>query len=153
MEIGTIMKYILIAVLILAGYYVVSQTAAIKRREGFSLSSVAASSSGDTPAVAAKKSSEVLADTATSMVGFLQIGDNRSSYETALEVADAWTQGKIVASMNALSAQMNADSKDQTAMLSPPSDKTVALMNSLITMTNFQTTVVPAAFKYLDGTS
>jgi hypothetical protein len=148
MEIGTIMKYILIAVLILAGYYVVSQTAAIKRREGFSLSSV---SSGDTPAVAAKKSSEVLADTATSMVGFLQIGDNRSSYETALEVADAWTQGKIVASMNALSAQMIADSKDQSAMMSPPSDKTVALMNSLITLTNFQTTVVPAAFKYLDG--
>jgi hypothetical protein len=151
MEIGTIMKYILIAVLILAGYYVVSQTAAIKRREGFSLSSVSSSSSADTPAVAAKKSSEVLADTATSMVGFLQIGDNRSSYETALEVADAWTQGKIVASMNALSAQMIADSKDQSAMMSPPSDKTVALMNSLITLTNFQTTVVPAAFKYLDG--
>jgi hypothetical protein len=150
MEIGTIMKYILIAVLILAGYYVVSRTAAIKRREGFSLSSASASS-GDTPAVAAKKSSEVLADTANSMVGFLQISDNRSSYETLLEMADAWTQGKIVASINALSAQMIADSKDQSAMMSPPSDKTVALMNSLITMTNFQTTVVPAAFKYLDA--
>jgi hypothetical protein len=85
------------------------------------------------------------------MVGFLQISDNRSSYETLLEVADAWTQGKIVASINALSAQMIADSKDQSAMMSPPSDKTVALMNSLITMTNFQTTVVPAAFKYLDA--
>ena len=156
MEIGTIMKYILIAVLILAGYYVVSRTAAIKRREGFSLSSASASSassasSGDTPAVAAKKSSDVLTDTANSMVGFLQISDNRSSYETLLEVADAWTQGKMVASINALSAQMIADSKDQSAMMSPPSDKTVALMNSLITMTNFQTTVVPAAFKYLDA--
>jgi hypothetical protein len=85
------------------------------------------------------------------MIGFLQIGDNRSTYETLLEVADAWTQGKIVASMNALSAQMIADSNDQSAMMSPPSDKTVALMNSLITMANFQTTVVPAAFKYLDG--
>jgi hypothetical protein len=135
MEIGTMMKCILIAVLILAGYYVVSRTAAIKRREGFSASSSAASS-GDTPAVAAKKSSDVLTDTTKSMIGFLQIGDNRSTYETLLEVADAWTQGKIVASMNALSA---------------PSDKTVALMNSLITMANFQTTVVPAAFKYLDG--
>ena len=64
---------------------------------------------------------------------------------------DAWTQGKIVASLNALSEQMIADSADQTAMVSPPSDKTVALMNSLITMTNFQTTVVPTAFKYLDA--
>lgn len=146
MEIGTMMKYILIAVLILAGYYVVSRTAAIKRREGFS-----GSASGDTPAVAAKKSSDVLTDTAKSMIGVLQIGDNRSTYETLLEVADAWTQGKMVASINALSAQMIADSKDQSAMMSPPSDKTVALMNSLITMTNFQTTVVPAAFKYLDG--
>jgi hypothetical protein len=80
----------------------------------------------------------------------LQINDNRANYETLLEVMDAWTQAKIVASMNALSAQMNADSNDPS---STPSDKTVALMNSLVTMTNFQTTVVPAAFKYLDGTS
>jgi hypothetical protein len=152
MEIGTMMKYILIAVLILAGYYVVSQTAAIKRREGFSLGSVASSSasSSDTPAVTAKKSSDVLTDNTKSIVGFLQINDNRANYETLLEVMDAWTQAKIVASMNALSAQMNADSNDQS---STPSDKTVALMNSLVTMTNFQTTVVPAAFKYLDGTS
>ena len=145
MEFGTMMKYILIAALILAGYYVVSRTVAITgRREGFE-------SSTETPAVTAKKSSDVLTDNTKSMVGFLQISDNRSTYENLLEVADAWTQGKIVASINALSAQIIADSKDQTAMLSPPSDKTVALMNSLITMTNFQTTVVPAAFKYLDG--
>jgi len=145
MEIGTMMKYILIAVLILAGYYVVSSTA-FKPREGFSLSSV----SSETPAVTAKKSSDVLTDNTKSLVGFLQINDNRANYETLLEVMDAWTQAKIVASMNALSAQMNADSNDPS---STPSDKTVALMNSLVTMTNFQTTVVPAAFKYLDGTS
>jgi hypothetical protein len=145
MEIGTMMKYILIAVLILAGYYVVSSTA-FKPREGFSLGS----GSSETPAVTAKKSSDVLTDNTKSIVGFLQINDNRANYEALLEVMDAWTQAKIVASMNALSTQMNADSNDPS---STPSDKTVALMNSLVTMTNFQTTVVPAAFKYLDGTS
>ena len=154
---GAIMKYIIIAALILAGYYVVAGQS--KPREGFSVgsssssasSSSSSSSSGDTPPVAAKKSSDVLTDNTKSMIGVLQIGDNRTAYETLLEVMDAWTQGKIVASMNALSEQMIADSKDQPAMRSPPSDKTVALMNSLITMTNFQTTVVPAAFKYVDG--
>jgi hypothetical protein len=152
MEIGLMIKYILIAALILAGYYVVSSTAAIKRREGFSLgSSSSSSSSSDTPGVTAKKSSDVLTDNVKSMIGFLQINDNRTNYETAIEVMDAWTQGKIVASLNALSEQMIADSTDQTAMVSPPSDKTVALMNSLIAMTNFQTTVVPTAFKYLDA--
>jgi hypothetical protein len=145
---GTMMKYIIIAALILAGYYVV--TAQSRPREGFSVGS-SSSSSSDTPPVAAKKSSDVLTDNAKSMVGFLQISDNRTTYETLVEVVDAWTQGKIVASMNALSEQMIADSKDQSAMLSPPSDKTVALMNSLITMTNFQTTVVPAALKFLDA--
>jgi len=153
MEIGIMIKYILIAALILAGYYVVSSTATIKRREGFSLgsSSSSSSSSSDTPGVAAKKSSDVLTDNTKSMIGFLQINDNRTNYETAIEVMDAWTQGKIVASLNALSAQMIADSTDQNAMVSPPSDKTIALMNSLIAMTNFQTTVVPTAFKYLDA--
>lgn len=151
MEIGIMIKYMLIAALILAGYYVVSSTATIQRREGFSLgSSSSSSSSSDTPGVAAKKSSDVLTDNAKSMIGFLQINDNRTNYETAIEVMDAWTQGKIVASLNALSEQMIADSTDQNAMVSPPSDKTVALMNSLITMTNFQTTVVPTAFKNLD---
>jgi hypothetical protein len=145
MEIGIMIKYILIAALILAGYYVVSSTATIKHREGFS------SSSSETPGVTAKKSSDVLTDNVKSMVGFLQINDNRTNYEYAIEVMDAWTQAKIVASLNALSTQMIADSKDQSAMVSPPSDKTVALMNSLITMTNFQTTVVPTTFKYLDA--
>ena len=148
MEVGTIMKYILIAALILAGYYVVSRTVVINsRREGFS----EGFSSSDTPPVAAKKSSDVLTDNAKSMVGFLQISNNRTTYETLVEVADAWTQGKLVASMNALSEQMIADSSNQAAMASPPSEKTVALMNSLITMTNFQTTVVPAALKFLDA--
>ena len=147
MEIGIMIKYILIAALILAGYYVVSSTATIKRREGLSMGS----SSSDTPGVAAKKSSDVLTDNTKSMIGFLQINDNRTNYENAIEVMDAWTQGKIVASLNALSSQMIADSTDQNAMVSPPSDKTVALMNSLITMTNFQNAVVPAALKYLDA--
>ena len=154
MEFGIINKYIMIAALILAGYYVVSRTATLttnKRREGFSLGSYSESSSSDTPGVAAKKSSDVLTDKTKSMIGFLQINDHRTNYETSIEVMDAWTQAKIMASLNALSAQMIADSTDQTAMVSPPSDKTVALMNSLITMTNFQTTVVPAAFKYLDA--
>ena len=70
-----------------------------------------------------------------------------------VEVMDAWTQGKIVASLNALSEQMIADSSDQNAMLSPPSDKTIALMNSLIAMTNFQSTVMPSALKYLDASN
>ena len=150
MQFGTTLKYILITVLILAGYYVV--TSAAKRREGFS-SSDSSASSDETPGIAAKKSSDVLADKTKSMVGFLQINDNRTNYESALEVIDLWTQGKILASMNALSAQMIAESSSQSSMMSPPSDKTVALMNSLITLTNFQTIVAPSAFKYLDATS
>jgi len=134
------MKYILIAALILAGYYVVSQTAAIKRREGFESSTV-------TPAVAAKQLSEILTDKTQSMVGFLQVSDNKNKYENLTEMMEAWTHAKTVASLNALSEQMIGDSTNQETMMSPPSDKTVALMNAIITMTNFQTTVVPAAFK------
>jgi hypothetical protein len=150
MEFGTLVKYILIATLIIAGYYVVTMTAknASVISEGFSTSS-----SSETPGVAAKKSGSVLTDKAQSIVGFLQINDNRSSYEMLVEVMDAWTQGKIVASLNALSEQMIADSSDQNAMLSPPSDKTIALMNSLIAMTNFQSTVMPSALKYLDASN
>ena len=152
----TILKYILIAALILAGYYVVSSTA-FKRREGFSIGSgsgsSSGSSSGETPPVTAKKSADVLTDKTKSMVGTLQITDNRITYETLLEMTDVWTQGKIVASLNALAEQMIADSSDQAAMTSPPSEKTVALVNSLIALTTFQTTVVPAAFKYLDGSA
>ena len=134
------MKYILIAALILAGYYVVSQTAAIKRREGFESSTV-------TPAVAAKQLSEILTDKTQSMVGFLQVSDNKNKYENLTEMMEAWTHAKTVASLNALSEQMIGDSTNQETMMSPPSDKTVALMNAIITMTNFQTPGVPAAVK------
>lgn len=150
MEFGTIMKYILIAVLIVAGYYVVSRTATIKRREGFSLgSSSSDSSSSDSPGVSAGKNSSVLADKTKNINNSLQLSDNtnRTNYETTLEVMDVWTQAKILASLNALSEQMIADSNPS----SPPSDKTIALMNSLITMTNFQTTAVATTFKFLDG--
>ena len=142
MEIGTMMKYILIAALILAGYYVVSRTAAITgRREGFE------SSNTMTPAVAAKQLSEILTDKTQSMVGFLQVSNNKTNYENLTEMMEGWTHAKIVASLNALSEQMIGDSTDQSAMTSPPSDKTVALMNAIITMTNFHSTIVPAVFK------
>lgn len=147
MEIGTTLKYILITVLILAGYYVVTSAASIRsRREGFASSG---SSSSDSPGVLAGKQSSILADKAKNINNSLQLSDstNRTNFETTLEVIDAWTQAKIIASLNALSEQMIADSNNQT----PPSDKTIALMNSLNTMTTFQTTAVAAAFKYLDG--
>ena len=154
MEIGTTLKYILITVLILAGYYVVT-SASRSRREGFALggssdsSSSSGSSSSDSPGVLAGKQSSILADKAKNINNSLQLSDstNRTNFETTLEVIDAWTQAKIIASLNALSEQMIADSNNQT----PPSDKTIALMNSLNTMTTFQTTAVAAAFKYLDG--
>lgn len=167
MEIGTTLKYILITVLILAGYYVVTSASRIRseefsfgirrRREGFSLGSMSSdsdasssSSSSDSPGVSAGKLSAVLADKAKNINNSLQLSDstNRTNFESTLEVMDAWTQTKIIASLNALSEQMIADSSNANA---PPSDKTIALMNSFITMTNFQTTAVPAAFKYLDG--
>lgn len=154
MEFGTTLKYILITVLILAGYYVVASAASVRRREGFSLggsdSSDSSSSSSDSPGVSAGKTSSVLADKAKNINNSLQLSDstNRTNFETTLETMDAWTQVKIIASLNALSEQMIADSKNPS---SPPSDKTLALMNSLITMTNFQTTAVSAAYKYLDG--
>lgn len=167
MEIGTTLKYILITVLILAGYYIVSSASRSRsegfsfgirrRREGFSLggssdSSDSSSSSSDSPGVLAGKQSSVLADKAKNINNSLQLSDstNRTNYETTLEVIDAWTQTKVIASLNALSEQMIADSKNPT---SPPSDKTITLMNSLITMTNFQTVAVPAAFKFLDGSN
>ena len=165
MELGTTLKYILIAVLILAGYYVVTSAASVRRRrEGFSLgsgssdssdssdssSSSSSSSSSDSPGVSAGKHSSVLADKAKNINNSLQLSDstNRTNFESTLETMDVWTQVKIIASLNALSEQMIADSNKPS---SPPSDKTIALMNSLITMTNFQTTAVAAAFKYLDG--
>lgn len=146
MEIGTTLKYILVTVLILAGYYVVASAASVRRRrEGF-----VSSDSSDSPGVSAGKTSSVLADKAKNINNSLQLSDstNRTNFETTLQMMDVWTQVKIIASLNALSEQMISDSNNPS---SPPSDKTIALMNSLITMTNFQTTAVPAAFKYLDG--
>lgn len=167
MEIGTTLKYILITVLILAGYYIVTSASRSRsegfsfgirrRREGFSLGgssdssdSDSSSSSSDSPGVLAGKQSSILTDKAKNINNSLQLSDstNRTNFETTLEVIDAWTQAKIIASLNALSEQMIADSKNPT---SPPSDKTIALMNSLNTMTTFQTNTVTSAFKYLDG--
>ena len=154
MEFGTALKYILITVLILAGYYVVTSAASVRRREGFSSDSSdsSSSSSSDSPGVSAGKNSSVLADKAKNINNSLQLSDgtNRTNFESTLETMDAWTQVKILASLNALSEQMISDSNTPS---SPPSDKTIALMNSLITMTNFQTTAVSAALKYLDGAS
>ena len=149
MELGTTLKYILITVLILAGYYVVASAASVRRREGFVSSD---SSSSDSPGVSAGKNSSVLADKVKNINNSLQLSDstNRTNFESTLETMDAWTQVKILASLNALSEQMISDSNTPS---SPPSDKTIALMNSLITMTNFQTTAVSAALKYLDGAS
>jgi len=164
MELGTTLKYILITVLILAGYYVVASASRLRseefsfgirrRREGFSLGSSSdsdsSSASSDSPGVSAGKHSSVLADKAKNINNSLQLSDNtnRTNFETTLAVMDVWTQMKIIASLNALSEQMIADSNNPS---SPPSDKTLALMNSLITMTNFQTTAVSSAYKYLDG--
>ena len=152
MEFGTALKYILITVLILAGYYVVTSAASVRRREGFSSDSSdsSSSSSSDSPGVSAGKNSSVLADKAKKINNSVQLSDgtNRTNFESTLETMDAWTQVKIIASLNALSEQMVADSNNPS---SPPSDKTIAMMNSLITMTNFQTPAVAAAYKYLDG--
>ena len=144
MEIGIALKYILIIFLALAGYYIVTSAATVKRREGFSTDSTAS----DSPGVSAGKQASVLTDKAKNISNSLQLTTNRTSYENMIGVMDLWTQAKMIASLNALSDQMIADS---TNVSSPPSEKTVALMNSLLTLTNFQTTAIPAAYKYLDG--
>ena len=64
---------------------------------------------------------------------------------------DPWTQGKVVASLNALAAQMISDSSTQASMMSPPSEKTIALMNTINTMTSFQTTTIPTIMKYINN--
>jgi len=141
MGIGIALKYILITFLILAGYYVVTSAATVKHREGFETNS-------DSLGVSAGKQASVLTDKTKNISNSLQLTTNRTSYESMIGIMDLWTQAKMIASLNALSEQMIADS---TNVSSPPSDKTVALMNSLITLTNFQTTAIPAAYKYLDG--
>jgi hypothetical protein len=36
-------------------------------------------------------------------------------------------------------------------MMSPPSEKTIALMNTINTMTSFQTTALPTIMKYINN--
>jgi hypothetical protein len=146
MDIGSLIKCVLIAALILAGYFVVSNTAAIKvkSREGFT-------GSGDVPNVVAEKSSNLITTGMQNMLGLLQVSNNRKTYETLVISMDPWTQAKVVASLNALAAQMVADSSDQTAMKSAPSEKTISLMNAINTMTTFQTTALPAVMKYISN--
>ena len=164
MDVSTVIKCVLIVLLIFAGYYVVtgSSRSANKRnlREGFSFgssssssssSSSPSSSSGDTPGVTAASSTEVVTTNTKNMLNMLQTDTNRDAYEGLIEIMDAWTQAKVLASLNAVAAQMIADSSDQNAMRSPPSDQTVALMNGINTMMQFQTAVVPHAFKTLDN--
>ncbi len=162
MDVSTVIKCVLIVLLIFAGYYVVigSSRSANKRnlREGFSFgssssssSSSPSSSSGDTPGVTAASSTDVVTTNTKNMLNMLQTDTNREAYEGLIEIMDAWTQAKVLASLNAVAAQMIADSSDQNAMMSPPSDQTVALMNGINTMMQFQTAVVPHAFKTLDN--
>ena len=156
MDIATIIKCVLIAALIFAGYYVVSRTSrtAIARREGFttaSESSAATPSSADVPSVIADKTADLITKNTSNMVGLLQIAKNRKSYENLVINMDPWTQGKVVASLNALAAQMVSDSSTQASMMSPPSEKTIALMNTLNTMTTFQNTALPTIMKYINN--
>lgn len=159
MDVSTVIKCVLIVLLIFAGYYVVTGSSRIaNKREGFSFgssssssSSSPSSSSGDTPGVTAASSTEVVTTNTKNMLNMLQTDTNREAYEGLIEIMDAWTQAKVLASLNAVAAQMIADSSDQNAMMSPPSDQTVALMNGINTMMQFQTAVVPHAFKTLDN--
>jgi len=163
MDVSTVIKCVIIALLVFAGYYVVtgSSRSANKRnlREGFSFgssssdssSSSSSSSSGDTPGVTAQNSVDVVTTNTKNMLNMLQTDTNRDAYEGLIEIMDAWTQAKVLASLNAVAAQMIADSSDQNAMMAPPSDKTVALMNGINTMMQFQTAIVPHAFKTLDS--
>ena len=144
----SVMKCSLIVLLIFAGYYVVTRSVIKRdRREGFS----ASSSSSDTPIVTAEKSVDIINKSTTNMLGTLQVDRGRTSYETLIENMDAWTQAKVLASLNALAAQMISDSSDAASMMSPPSDKTIAILNAINTMISFHSTSIPNAMKYLDN--
>jgi hypothetical protein len=154
MDVSTVIKCVIIALLIFAGYYVVRSA---NKREGFSPGSNdnsnnnTASSSADTPNVVAEKSVDIINKSTMNIIGTLQVDNGRKSYEGLIEIMDVWTQAKVLASLNALAAQMIADSSDQNALVSPPSDKTVALMNGINTMISLHGTSLPAAMKYLDS--
>jgi hypothetical protein len=159
MDLISVIKCILIVLLIFAGYYVVTRSAIKRdRREGFSINTNTnnnnnntASSSADTPHVVADKSVKIINDSMMNMLGALQVQTGRTSYEGLIENMDAWTQAKVLASLNAVAAQMIADSSDATSLVSPPSEKTVALMNAINTMISFHGTSLPNALKYLDN--
>lgn len=155
MDLISVIKCILIVLLIFAGYYVVTRSAIKRdRREGFSTNTNnnnTASSSADTPHVVADKSVKIINDSMMNMLGALQVQTGRTSYEGLIENMDAWTQAKVLASLNAVAAQMIADSSDATSLVSPPSEKTVALMNAINTMISFHGTSLPNALKYLDN--
>jgi hypothetical protein len=157
MDVSTVIKCVIIALLIFAGYYVVRSA---NKREGFSLGSNDNSNNNnnnntaptvDTPNVVAEKSVDIINKSTMNIIGTLQVDNGRKSYEGLIEIMDVWTQAKVLASLNALAAQMIADSSDQNALVSPPSDKTVALMNAINTMISLHGTSLPAAMKYLDS--
>jgi hypothetical protein len=164
---GTLLKCVLIALLVVAGYYVISPRLPV-RREGFDNNSNNsnnnlkgtgtnnnnnnnAPSSADVPNVVAEKSSNLLKTSMSNMMGLLQISNNRNSYEGLITTMDTWTQAKVVASLNALAAQMLSDSSNQGSMMSPPSEKTVSLINAINSMTTFQTASLPAIMKSVNN--
>lgn len=154
---GTFIKCVLITLLVLAGYYVIYPREPV-RREGFSLSSQYnassqnnAPSSADVPNVVAEKSSNLLKTNMSNMMGLLQVSNNRNSYENLIMIMDTWTQAKVVSSLNALAAQMITDSNSQSSMMSPPSEKTISLINALNSMTTFQTTSLPVIMKSVNN--
>lgn len=149
MNIGTILKCVIIALLLIAGYHVVSKTETDKQvTEGFENQHP---TSNDVPNVVADKSSNMIKTNMANMLGLLQVSNNRKSYEGLITNMDSWTQAKVVSSLNALALQMIIDSGDQKSMMSPPSEKTVALMNTLNTMTTFENTSLPIIMKYLNN--
>jgi hypothetical protein len=157
MDVSTVIKCVIIALLIFAGYYVVTRSSgSANKREGFSLgsnnntASTPTQSSVDRPNVVAEKSVDIITKSMMNMIGTLQVDTGRKSYEGLNEIMNAWTQGKILVSLNALAAQMIADSSDATSLMSPPSDKTVALMNAINTMISLQSMSLPVALKILD---
>jgi len=147
MNIGTLLKCVIIAVLIIAGYHVVSKTAK-RRNEGFENQQP---TSNDVPNVAAEKSSNIIKTNMANMLGLLQVSNDRKSYENLVVNMDTWSQAKVVSSLNQLALHMINDSSDQKSMMSPPSEKTLALMNALNTMTTFENATLPIIMKYLNN--
>jgi hypothetical protein len=126
---------------------VVSKTAK-RRNEGFENQQP---TSNDVPNVAAEKSSNIIKTNMANMLGLLQVSNDRKSYENLVVNMDTWSQAKVVSSLNQLALHMINDSSDQKSMMSPPSEKTLALMNALNTMTTFENATLPIIMKYLNN--